>query len=216
VFAGLEEYYVDAAGQRSRPRARPEQDPLDPAGGSKLVRAEIPEGVQWLAEGEATVDVRSPFNVRFDKYAETIRDSWYVQDGEILPLSKIAAMHPDKIEELREARTANEDEKALRWRGLTPQLLDVQTAAYAKNSNGQGSTSRSIASCSTSRRGSSRRIQLLKRLWGEKGCRVVTVGGVEIERTALPEWALKACPFVQLIDTLEEGNRITKSRTSAT
>jgi hypothetical protein len=211
AYAGLEEFYVDEQGNDLGPVLVDEQDPLDPAGGSRQVRAEIPEGVQWLAEGEATVSVRSPFNVRFDKYAETIRDSWYVQDGEILPLSKIAAMHPDKIQELREARTASEDEKALRWRGLTPQLLDIQTAAYAKNGNGEAqhvALDRELFYLET---WIFPKNQLLKRLWGEKGCRIVTVGGVEIERTALPEWALKAYPFIQLIDVLEEGNSYHKS-----
>ncbi|MFL5912772.1 MAG: hypothetical protein ACJ768_19675 [Gaiellaceae bacterium] len=211
VYAGLEEYFVDEQGNDLGPCLIDQPDELDPTGATKQVRAEIPEGAQWLGEGEATVTVRSPFNVRFDKYAETIRDSWYIQDGEILPLSKIAAMHPDKIQELREARTANEDEKALRWRGLTPQLLDVASSAYAKNSDGQAShvaLDRELFYLET---WIFPKNQLLKRLWGEKGCRVVTVGGVEIARTALPEWALKACPFIQIIDTLEEGNGYHKS-----
>ena len=207
-FAGLEEYYIDGDGNDLGPVLVPEQDELSPTGETKLVRAPIPEAVQWLCPGEATVTIRSPYNVRWDKYADTIRDSWYVQDGEILPMSKIAAMHPDKLEELRQARTANEDEKALRWRGLTPQLVDVQTSAYAKNSNGRQdgqhtALDRELFYLET---WIFPKNQLLRRLWGEKGCRIVTVGGIEIDRQPLPEWALKACPFIQVIDTLEEGN----------
>ena len=210
VFDGIEEYFVDAQGNDLGPVLVPEADDLDPTGEQKLTRAPIPPAVQWLAPGEATVSVRAPFNVRMDRYAEHIRESWYIQDGEILPMSKIAAMHPDKIDALREARAANDDEKALRWRGLAPQI-DVSSGSYAKNNDGQASHQPLDREYFYLETWIFPKNPLLKRLWGEKGCRIVTVGGIEIERAELPEWAIKACPFIQIVDTLEEGNTYQRS-----
>ena len=51
----------------------------------------------------------------------------------------------------------------------------------------------------------------LKRLWGKQGALVMTVGGILAKKEPLPQWALKACPFIQLLDTPEEGNHYGKA-----
>lgn len=207
TFDGIEEIYLDADGNELGPVEVAEADLF--TGEPRYEKAPIPEDVDWITDGEATVSVRSPLNVRWDLYTDDIADSWYIQDGEILPLSKILAMHPDAEDAIREARPASDDEKALRWTGQATRIGSAELPnASIRAKNAQPDQAKGVLDEEYFYLETwiFPKNQLLKKLWGAKGARIVTVGGAEVARTELPAWALKACPFVQFIDTIEEGN----------
>jgi hypothetical protein len=211
IVAGIDEFYVDAQGNELGPTELQETDPA--TGEITRKRAPVPENTDYYREGEAYVDSESPFGIRYDRYVDDIADSWYVQHARVLPVSKIAAMHEDKLAELEHAKPASEDEKALQWNGLTPRgVNDISGPTYARNASpentSEGKLDEEFLYLETWIFPKNR---LIRRLWGASGQRIVTVGGTVIERGPLPKWATKTCPFIQLTDILEEGNHLAKS-----
>jgi hypothetical protein len=214
VFMGIEEVYLDDQGNELGPVETFEEDPE--TGQKRKVRRPPPEGTAFYYEGEAFCDVRSPFNVRYDKYVDDPWDSWYVQDAEILPGTKILAMLPDAVEKLKEARPATEDDKAIQWSGLIPRTSAVDGGAPQFYSHAVTEPRSDSLHGLLDREYLVRETWIfpkndfLRKQWGPKGARLLTVGGVLVHKGPLPEWAIKACPFIQLIDIPEEGNHYGK------
>lgn len=214
VYTGqVDEFYVDAKGNVIGPVEEWEQDPdtLE----RRKVRHSQPEECDTYTEGQVTVGVRSPFNVRYDKYVDDPSDSWYVQDAEILPASKIIAALPGIEDKLRDARPASEDEKTVQWSGLNG--AGVVGSAISRAESRRGEPRSDVLHGQIDREYLVRetyifpRNKFLKRQWGPKGALLVTVGGVLVHKAALPEWAIQATPFIQLSDIPEEGNHYSKS-----
>lgn len=216
VYAGIEEYYVDRAGNDLGPVEGmvPDDDNPTPAnpGGQKKVRLPVPDGADSYNEGEVYVADRSPFNIRWDRYADDPDESWYVQDAEVLSGSKIVAMFPDAMDKLEEARPATSEESA-----HFSSALGGERGAW-----GHGREGRPVGEDSAGLDGSLDKEFLLRetwifpknpflaKLWGKDGTYLITVGGVLLSKTSLPQWALKACPFVRFLDLPEKGNHYGK------
>jgi hypothetical protein len=212
VYVGIEEVYLDARGNELGPVEAMEDDPE--TGTKRLVRAPVPEDADTYYDGQAFCDVRSPFNIRYDKYVDDPSDSWYIQDAEILPGSKILAMLPDIADKLAEARPASEDDKAIQWNGLRPRSTAAETGSGLYTRAGDpGSTSHTPIDKEYLVRETwiFPKNAFLRKQWGKKGALLIAVGGVLVAKLRLPEWALKACPFIQFADIPEEGNHYAKS-----
>jgi hypothetical protein len=211
IYAGLEEIYLDAKGNELGPVEELVDDP-DLPGQQKRIRNAIPDNADVYHEGEAYVDVRSSFNLRWDRYVDDPSESWYIQDGEILPGSKIVAMWPDSVDALKEARAVSEEEKATQWTGLNER--DPTSAGLSERRHAQakadlaGELDKEYFVRET---WVFPKNPFLKKLWGKKGFLLVTVGGKVIHKSELPSWALKQCPFIRFIDIPEKGNHYGKS-----
>lgn len=215
VYTGIAEIYVDADGNELGPTERMVDDQLSSTG-RKLEKQEPPDGTDFFNEGEVFIDVLSPFNIRWDRYAENIYDSWYVQESEIMPATEIASLFPDKLEKLKEARLATADEKLFIIRkGLNP--VHTSEGSVDFGAAGRGDSDNARHDQPINKEYVVRRTWIfpqndhLKRLWGTKGALLVTVGGALIHKSALPEHALLEYPFIRFVDTLEEGNHYEKS-----
>jgi hypothetical protein len=215
VYAGIEEYYVDAAGNDLGPVESKVEDEDNP-GEMKTVRNPVPDKCEMYCEGEVFVDERRAANIRWDRYVDDIDESWYVQDSEVMPGFKIVQLFGDDqkiFEVLRDASPATEDDK-LTYRSA---LMSREAAAT------DGSSDRSYKP-----RGSEEKFgrlddeyvvretwiypqsPLLKKLWGSDGCKIVTIGGQLASKSALPAWAKKKRNFVRFIDLPEKGNHYGK------
>jgi hypothetical protein len=211
-LVGVDEVYVDAQQQPLGPVETKEPDP-DRPGETRRVRAEPPPGTAYYNDGQAFVDVASPFEVRWDKYEDDLWDSWYIQHAKVLPSSTILSMLGEKARDiLRDATPATEDEIANRWSGLTERggQIDVGGPSYGSDLGQQQTTQPIDKPYLVRETWVFPKTAFLKRLWGKHGALITTVGGVLAKKEPLPEWARKACPFVQFIDTPEEGNHYAK------
>lgn len=208
AYAGLEEVYVDAGGKELSPVERQGEDEL---GNPKKFRLPVPENAATYNEGQVFVDTKSPFNIRFDAFVEEIADSWYVQDAAIMPATKILSLWPKSAAELKDARPASDEERIVQWSGLqSAEALDGRlpfSTAATESSDGVDEIDREYLVRET---WIFPKNAVIKALWGKKGAKLVTVGGKLLPVEDLPEWALKACPFIQFIDTPEEGNHYGK------
>jgi hypothetical protein len=210
------EYFVDQEEKRLGRVMELERDPL--SGEMVETRLDPPEATAYVHEGQATIDVRSSFNIRYDIYAPRIEDSWYVQDSEILPATKILAIWPDAIDKLEEAEEASEDDRLrLHQEGLT--LHDRGAPTFTRPRSQPGSKRRGDDDTGRLNREFTVRQTLVlpkddlqKRLWGEHGALIVTVGGVLIHKSAAPEYAMLECPYLEVLDGIEEGNHYGKSK----
>lgn len=100
VMVGEVEQYVDRDGNALGPVMGIE---ITDDGEEREVRNPPPPETAYIADGEVFFDVRNAFNVRWDQYTEDIADSWYIQDAEVLPGSRVLALFPDKVEQLAKA-----------------------------------------------------------------------------------------------------------------
>jgi hypothetical protein len=211
-FAGVEEVYLDPEGNELGP-VEIEVEDEDHPGEKRKVRAPVPEGCEQLNEGEVFVDVRRAASIRWDRYVDDIDESYYVQDTEILPGAKIVAMFPDALELLQEAKPASEQEK-----------LAFGSSLVSRDPTAAGASDRSSrVSESSSQLGELNKEYVVretwlypldsvqKKLWGKDGCKLVTVGGVLVHKSSLPEWAKRKRNFVRFLDLEEVGNHYGKS-----
>jgi hypothetical protein len=207
VYDGIEEVYVDAKGRVLGPVFEVEHDSARPGEPMKR-RLEPPDDVDWVTEGDVAVDVRSPFNVRWDWYTREIADSWWVADSEIVSGVDVLAAWPEKAEELAEARPAGEEDELLDWQHWHAHgEVDWPGSVPARGEREDPLKRRYVV----------REVwvfpknELVRRLWGRKGALLIVVGGKLIHRSELPPWALERCPFVQFFDLEEEGNHYGRS-----
>jgi hypothetical protein len=208
VYDGIEEYYVGPNDEDLGPVFREEEDLDSPTPGAmKQVRNDPPDGVEWLFEGWPDLAVRPPFSIRYDQYVDKIYDSWYVQDADIMPGTKVVAMWPDKIEELREAKPASDDEKALHWKGMSGRQTFSELGGPQVESTDRNNDLKLLDREYLVRETwIFPKNQLIRDLWGRKGVKIITVGGKLVQKDPLPEWARERCPFIQLVDQTERGN----------
>lgn len=215
VYDGIEEFYVDRAGQPLGPVETIEEDPDEP-GKTRKVRQPVPPEADTYHEGMPFVDVESGFNVRFDKYTDDVAESWYVQKAKIMPATRILSAFPDAVEILREARPASEDDKAIQWSGLSLRSTSSEiggpmierSAARLGDRQEEGVLDKEYLYRETWIYPVDR---LTRRLWGKEGALLITVGGKLVEKRALPKWAVEARNFIQFVDMPEEGNHYGKS-----
>lgn len=206
VEAGDEEYYVDKDGNDLGPVV---STVTDPDGTVREVKNPVPKDCEWLAEGEAEVEVRSSFNIFYDRSADHLRDSPWVLDKRLVTAPQLAQMgfDPEKLEKANQAVVTN---WALATTGFQPR--------YGYGPQGVGAW--------TQPRGSARPDDVMsfntyyelaelwqfpttpmqRKQWGEQGCILTFVGETLVNKRPLPEWALRARPFVQLLAKREEGN----------
>lgn len=213
TYEGIEEYYVDAKGNDLGVVEQLVPDEDNP-GEQKTIRVPVPDGCEIYPEGEVFVDERRASNIRWDRYVDDIKESWYVQDSEVMPGFKIVQIYGEEIfAVLKDASPATEDDK-LTYRSA---LMSREAAAT------DGSSDRSYKPRSSEEKFGSLddeyvvretwiypQSPLLKKLWGREGCKVVTIGGKLASKSALPEWARKKRNFIRFIDLPEEGNHYGK------
>ena len=208
---GVDELYLDRQGNELGPVEAPEPDEL--TGETRMVKQPIPEDTDYIYEGECFCEVVPTFELLWDRYVEEIGDSWYIQHRRILPLSRIVAMFPDAVDKIKEAQQADEDGKSIQWTGLMPRatVFDQNAGAYERmvgpSGDEFGYVDREYKVVET---WIFPKDDNLRRLWGQAGAVITTVGGRLVEKKRMPEWALKACPFVQLPEMFEEGNHYYK------
>lgn len=211
---GIEEYYVDAAGADLGPVEKYE---LDENGQQRLEKAPVPENVHYVADGEAYIDVCPAFEVLWDAYVTDPRDSWYIQHRRVLPLSRIAATiatTPGSLERLKAAKRSEEDGTTMLWTGLVNRDAGFEGMSAGKHGNGgeDGQLAELDVEYKVVETWIFPKNGDLKALWGDRGAIITTVGGIEIEKPReLPEWALRACPFIKLGEGEEEGNHYDKA-----
>jgi hypothetical protein len=215
VYAGIQEVYLDKDGAELGPVRIQKEDPLN-ADRTVEEYQEPPEDVEYYHEGEVFCDVRSPFNVRFDQYVNDPLESWYFQDAEVLPLSKILAMFPNKAEDLRAAKTATEEQRmSFQMNGLIPigRTTTGTFTTYGGYRDQRGDEKRGPVDKEYVVRETwvFPDNEFLRKLWGPQGAMLITVGDTLVHKSSLPAWALKAKPLIQFTDILEEGNHYNKS-----
>ena len=214
MYDGIEEVYLDKAKNELGPVFLEEKDPEEP---NRIIRRRQPQPDECdtYHEGECFVEAWSPFGLRWDANRDELADSWYFQAAEILTGSEVLSYWPEKMDQLEEAKTATEEERALQWRGLTSKPELVATGVHTMRTQ--------------RREGKSDGVNLLdqeylvretwifpknahlRKLWGRKGCLLITVGHKLVQKSSLPEWALEACPVIQFPELHEEGNHYRKS-----
>lgn len=211
IYAGIEEVYLDAKGEEIGPVETMVDDEDNP-GKKKKVRVPVPDNADCYNEGEVYVDPRSSFNIRWDVYADDPDESWYIQDTEIQAGSRVVSMFPDAIEAIKQARTADDEEKASFWKPMTERDSTVTLLAERsrKNADDQltGELDKEYVVRETWIYPKSR---FLRKLWGKNGAYLVTVGDRLVHRSALPEWAKRRCNFIRLPDVPEKGNHYCKA-----
>lgn len=216
-LVGLEEVYVDASGNELIAVDEITDDPSR-IGGKTRTRNEPPDEAKLYHEGEIFVNVLSPFNLRWDRYSDDLADSWYIQEAEIMPATKLASLFPKKLDKMKEAELASEDEILFIQKiGLTQLRTQESSIDYGQPGRSRGGDTQQRSDEPLDKEFVVRRTWIwpkndhLKRLWGEDGALIVTVGGVVVHKSGLPKWALMKCPFIRFIDTEEEGNHYDKS-----
>ena len=210
VPVGVEEFYVNAKQEVTGPVF----EDVEAADGT-VTRQKVdpPEGTAFLYQGEAFCEVIPTFECRWDPYVEDISESWYVQHERVQPLSKIAATYPDAVEKLKQAKQADSDGRAVRWNGLMQRGLMVEEGgtSYDKSTGASGDEMGYIdREYKVVETWIYPKDENLRRLWGERGAVVTTVGGVLVEKKPLPLWATRVCNFVLLPEESEEGNHYGK------
>jgi hypothetical protein len=209
VYDGIEEVYVDAKGRELGPVYEMQDDPDNP-GEKKRVKLDPPEGTEFYRDGWPTAQVRTPFNIRYDRYVDDVAESWYVQDAQIVRGSDVLATWPDKIGQIREARAATDDDKALQWTGLAQNPMHVEFAGGATESNSHNDEKLLDKEYLVRETWIYPKNRHVREMWGSKGTRIVTVGGKLVELEDLPEWAVRKMNYIQMIDEPEEGNHYGK------
>ncbi len=207
VEDGSTEMYVDAKGNPIGP-----VKDADPETGEERTLPPPPE-CDYYHEGNAFCDVRPPFSIRWDAYTDDLWDSWYVQDSEILPTTRILGLFPDAVDKLGRATPVNESAKAISWQGLIAPHAAAELQSWRPGSDRSRRHDRSPLDQEYEVRETwiFPRNDYVRRLWGPKGALLITVGGILMARRELPDWALTCCPFVQFVDLPEEGNHYAKS-----
>jgi hypothetical protein len=211
VAVGVQEFYVNADKQIVGPVTEevPGKD-----GTLETRRLPPPEDTAFLYQGEAFCEVIPTFEGLWDLYVEDPADSWYFQHRRILPLSKIAALYPKAIEAIKDAKPADQDGHAVRWSGLMQRGMmgDGGASGYEKLSGPSGTEMGYIdREYKVVETWIYPKDENLRRLWGERGAVITTVGGMLVEKKAAPIWASKACNFILLPEEHEEGNHYGKS-----
>jgi hypothetical protein len=214
VETGVNEWYIDRKGNRLGLVEDWEED--EDTGERRLTKQPVPEDVAWLYDGEAFVDVIPTFEISWDVYTDDIADSWYVRHSRVLPLQRILALYPgdEALERLKDAKENISDGRSLRWNGLMNMagISDVTSPDYerltARKDDALGYLDREYRVTET---WIFPKDEQTRKLWGDKGALITTVGGALIEDPRpLPEWAVKACPFIQFPEEPEEGNHYGK------
>ncbi len=215
VITGLDEFYLDKAGAPIGPTKKMEIDPEDPKQAAHEVAVAPPEETLFLHEGEVSIEVETPFFLRWDRWVDELEDSWYVQRVKIMTASQILAMKPEYGEILKEAKQAPEDMLADQWQGLQSRGGQVDLTAplgrqdATKQKEGQA---HKLDICYVVRETwIFPKNDYLRKQWGDKGCRITTIGGQFCHKQDLPRWALESFPFIHLGDEDEEGNHYKKS-----
>lgn len=211
VAVGVEEFYVNDKKQVTGPCF---EDVQGKDGTIEQRRLPPPDGTAFLYQGEACCEVIPPFEGLWDPYVEDPSDSWYFQHRRILPLSKIAALYPDAIEKIKEAKQADSDGRAVRWSGLMMRglMADEGGTNYDRVAGGSGEEMGYIdREYKVVETWIYPKDENLRRLWGERGALVTTVGGVVVDKKPLPSWASRACNFILLPEESEEGNHYGKA-----
>jgi hypothetical protein len=161
--------------------------------------------------------VGNGFGIRWDRYVDDIPDSWFVQDAAIVPASKVYGMWPDKLDDLKEAAFATEEDRQIQWAGLANQPFTTQLGTGGASSEFRATKTKTPQHGRISEDYLVRRTwiypkdEYVRRMWGSKGRLLVTVGGKLIHNSPLPVWALKRPNVIQFIDIPEEGNHYGKS-----
>jgi len=210
IAVGLEEYYLDSQGKRLGTVFETVEGEDGTLGRQQNYP---PPGTDYLYEGLPYCDVRSPFNVRWDRYTDDIWESWYVQDADIIPLTRLLALLPDlSLDILKKCKAAGAEDRIWQWTGLSPRVWDNEVDDHRRrvSEGSRGEQGRTETEYVIRRTFIFPRSQYLRDLWGENGCLLVTVGGQLVMKRDLPKWAAKHCPFVQLQDEPEEGNHYGK------
>lgn len=214
VYDGLEEVYLSRTKQELGPVFLVEDDPDDPTQKIRK-RQPVPDEADTYHEGEAFVDPWSPFGIRWDPNCDELDEAWYIQCADVQTGTQVLSAWGDKLEVLKKARTATEEEKALQWRGLTnkPELIatGVHTMRTQRRDGRSGSVNYLDQEYLVRETWVFPKNAHLRKLWGRKGLLLITVGGQVVSKMSLPEWALEACPFIQVPELHEEGNHYRKS-----
>ena len=179
------------------------------AGERVRTRNEPGKDVDFINEGEISVNVRSPYNIRWDRWTDDIWESWIVQDADILPASTILGLWPDAEDKLKEATPASEAEKVdLQWEGLSNLETNLQGLGYSKENDDQSSDQVGTTNVEYMVRETwvFPKNAFVRKLWGDDGALLITVGGVLVRKLRLPKWALRKCPFVAIQGEHEPGN----------
>lgn len=213
IIDGVDEFYLDAKGEEVGPVEIEEADPI--TGDVKRTKAPIPQETEYYHEGEVYCEVVPPFELRWDRFTDALEDSWYIQHIRVRPMSQILADFPEKADELREANIAEDSDSFMRWTGLVSTSGTAESPGFSRANRRAGTTQ---ADEDAFLQREYRQVEtwiypkndLLRRLWGERGAVITTVGGVLVEKKPMREWATKACNFIQIPDTIEEGNHYGK------
>ena len=211
VAVGVSEFYVNADKEIVGPVV---EDVPGKDGTLEAKRLPPPPDTAFRYQGAAYTEVAPGFEVLWDAYVDDISDSWYVQHRRIMPLSKVAATYPKAIDKIKNAKAADQDGHAVRWSGLMQRGLlgDAGTSGYEKLTGPTGTemgyVDREYKVVET---WIYPKDENLRRLWGERGVVLTTVGGILVEKKPAPIWASKACNFILLPEEPEEGNHYGKA-----
>lgn len=214
MYDGIEEVYLDRQKQELGPVFLEEKDPEEP---NRTIRRRqpTPDEADSFHEGEAFVEAWSPFGIRWDPNTDELDESWYIQGAEIMTGSSVLSYWPEKIEQLEQASVATEEEKSLQWRGLTSKPEMVASGVHQSRvvrREGKGESVNYLDQEYLVRETwVFPKNAHLRKLWGRKGALLTTVGHKLVQKSSLPEWALEACPFIQVPELHEEGNHYRKS-----
>lgn len=212
VYAGIEEVYIDKNKQELGP-VESKVDDEDNPGEQKTVRNPVPDLCELYSEGEVFVDERRAANIRWDRYVDDPDESWYIQDSEVMPGFKIVAMYgEDVLDVLKDATAASEDDK-LQFRSALMSRDAVATStgdrSYKPKSEEQswGALDDEYVVRET---WIYPMTPVIKKLWGQNGAKIVTIGGKVAFKSEVAEWARKKRNFIRFVDVLEEGNHYCK------
>lgn len=208
------EYYVDSEGTKLTKVWEVEEDE---EGETKRVRQEPPEEVALLYEGDPYVDVRTPFNIRWERHVDELSESWWIQDADIMPASRIISLWPDAEDKLMEATPADAEDKALQWHGIVPRRwqFEYEGTEYGRmrteTRDGENQTAEVEKEYMVLETWVFPRIEHARKLWGDEGRVIVWIGGKLVGHYPLPIWARKKCPFIEVPEDYEPGNHYGRS-----
>ena len=179
-----------------------EQDPTKVT----LKRMPIPDRCPLLPEGDVRLRVLGPYEVRF-QYGRPLRDSWYYQVGRTLTGLEIVMEYPESEEVLKTCNDSLNSDSISDWRSL---LSDVN---YTPSYTGYSAASQRISDKKyfVLETWIFPKNELLRELWGDRGCKIITIGDKILSKEPLPQWALNDLNITQIIEIPEEGNGYGKS-----